>query len=119
QDARRLAATYEEAGIGIVEVDADGRLLRLNKHVCLLLGYSEAELQDRNLFDLTHPGGASVDRFQYQRQVAGEIDGYTLEKRFIRKDGSHRWATITSRSVKDAEGRFLYAVRAQQDISAR
>jgi PAS domain S-box-containing protein len=119
QQQRRLDATYEQAGVGIVEIDAEGRLLRVNKHICQLLGCSEQELLGQCLFDLTHPGDATTDRFQYSRQMAGEIEGYTLEKRFLRKDGSHLWASITSRSVRDAEGRFLYAVRAQQDITAR
>lgn len=119
QDVSRLAATYEAAGVGIVEIDADGRLLRMNKHVGQLLGCSEQELLGRNLFDLTHPDDAITDQAQYRRQVAGEIEGYTLEKRFRQADGGYRWASVTSRSVTDAQGRFLYAVRVQQDITAR
>jgi PAS domain S-box-containing protein len=116
---RRLAATYENAGIGIIEIDAEGKLLRVNAHLRSLLGYSEQELLGRCLFDLTHPDDAVVDREKYRQQVAGEIDGYTLEKRFLRRDGSYHWAGITSRSVRDAEGHFLYAVRVQQDLTAR
>src|SRR4051812_10845995 len=119
QDARRLAATYEAAGVGIVEIDAQGRLLRVNKHVCHLLGRTEPEMLGQNLFELTHPDDAITDQAQYRRQVAGEIDGYTLEKRFLHKDGSLLWASVTSRSVREIDGTFLYAVRVQQDITAR
>ena len=119
EDERRLAATYEQAGIGIVEIDAAGNLLRVNGHLCNLLGREAEALLGRSVFDLTHPADAETDKAQYARQVAGEIDGYSLEKRFRRSDGSYLWASITSRSVKDAEGRFLYAVRVQQDISDR
>nr|WP_237179876.1 PAS domain S-box protein [Rhodoplanes sp. Z2-YC6860] len=119
QGTSRLAATYEAAGVGIVEIDAEGRLLRVNKQVGQLLGYREQELLGRSLFDLTHPDDAITDRAQYARQVAGEIEGYSLEKRFQRPDGSQRWASVTSRSVTDGQGRFLYAVRVQQDITAR
>jgi PAS domain S-box-containing protein len=119
EDERRLAATYEQAGIGIVEIDATGKLLRVNGHLCNLLGLGPDALLGRNVFDLTHPDDAERDKAQYARQVAGEIDGYSLEKRFRRKDGSYLWTSITSRSVKDAEGRFFYAVRVQQDISDR
>jgi PAS domain S-box-containing protein len=118
-EMNRLAATYEAAGVGIVEIDAEGRLLRVNKHVSILLGRSEQELLGRSLFDLTHPDDTITDQAQYRRQVAGEIEGYSLEKRFRLLDGSYRWACITSRSVTDAEGHFLYAVRVQQDITAR
>ena len=118
-DERRLAATYEQAGIGIVELDAAGKLLRVNGHLCNLLGREAEALLGQSVFDLTHPEDAIADKAQYARQVAGEIDGYSLEKRFRRSDGKYLWASITSRSVKDAEGRFLYSVRVQQDISDR
>jgi PAS domain S-box-containing protein len=119
QDARRLAATYEAAGVGIVEIDAGGRLLRVNRQVCQMLGRTEPEILGQNLFDLTHPDDAITDQAQYRRQVAGEIDGYTLEKRFLHKNGSLLWASVTSRSVLETDGTFLYAVRVQQDITAR
>lgn len=119
EDLRRLAATYEQAGIGIVETDRDGRLLRANAHVCDLLGVTAEEALGRSVFDLTHPDDAPADLAQYRRQVAGEIDGYSLEKRFVRKDGGYFWASVTSRSVKDSDGRFQYAVRVQQNISDR
>jgi PAS domain S-box-containing protein len=119
EEERRLAATYEQAGIGIVEIDAGGKLLRVNGHLCKLLGVEPEALLGQNVFDLTHPDDVQHDKAQYARQVAGEIDGYSLEKRFRRNDGSYIWASITSRSVKDDDGRFLYAVRVQQDISDR
>src|SRR5262249_37794661 len=57
--------------------------------------------------------------FEFGRQVAGEIDSYSIEKRFKRKDGSFSWAAVTSSSVRDRDGNFLYGVRIQQDITDR
>jgi PAS domain S-box-containing protein len=119
QQERRLAATYEAAGVGIVETNAEGLVLRLNKYASQLLQRPDQELLGRSLFSVTHPDDAITDQAQYRRQVAGDIESYTLEKRFIVPDGSYRWASVTSRSVTDAQGRFLYAVRVQQDITAR
>jgi PAS domain S-box-containing protein len=116
---RRLAATYENAGIGMAELDAEGKLLRVNGHLRNLIGYPERELLGRSIFDFTHPDEAVADKEKYRQQVAGETEGYTIEKRFRRHDGSHVWVNVTSRSVRDAEGNFLYAVRVQQDVSAR
>ena len=65
------------------------------------------------------PQDVAQDLSQFRRQVAGEIDRYTIEKRLVRKDGSYFWAEVTSSSVRDASGNFLYAVRVQHDISAR
>jgi PAS domain S-box-containing protein len=115
----RLAATYEHVGVGIVEVDQAGRMLRVNQKVCELMGYEAADLLGRSIFDETWPDDVARDLSQFRRQIAGEIDRYTIEKRLARKDGSYVWAEVTSSSVRDAAGNFLYAVRAQHDISAR
>ncbi|MFL5260695.1 MAG: PAS domain S-box protein [Hyphomicrobiales bacterium] len=116
---RRLAATYEHAAIGISEIDREGRLLRINAQVCNLLRYSAEELIGRVVFDCSDPDDADPDREQFRRQVAGEFDGYWIEKRIRRKDGTYFWALLNSSSVTDAEGRFLYAVRIVHDITGR
>ncbi|MCW1991950.1 PAS domain S-box-containing protein [Bradyrhizobium japonicum] len=115
----RLAATYEHVGAGIVEVDQNGRMLRVNQQLCELTGYSAAQLLGRTIFEETHPEDVSEDRGQFQRQLAGEFERYSIEKRIARKDGGHIWAQVTSSSVHDTDGRFLYAVRVQHDITDR
>src|SRR5712672_4190795 len=113
----RLAATYEHVGAGIVEIDRDGRMLRVNQELCELTGYSRQELLGRTIFQETVPEDVEADLQQFNRQLAGEIDRYTIEKRIYRRDGSHFWAEVKSSSVRDAEDRFLYAVRVQHDIT--
>jgi PAS domain S-box-containing protein len=119
QEEQRLAATYQYAPIGIAEVDADGKLLSANAQSCGLLGYSLDEALGRSIFEETVDQSSEADREQFRRQVAGELDRFTIEKRIYRKDGSYVWASITSSSVRDTDGRFLYAVRIQQDITDR
>lgn len=115
----RLAVTYEHVGVGIVEIDQAGRMLRVNRKTCELMGYEAADLLGRSIFNETSPLDVAQDLAQFGRQIAGEIDRYTIEKRLVRKDGSCAWAEVTSSSVRDASGNFLYAVRVQHDISAR
>ncbi|MCT2580791.1 MAG: PAS domain S-box protein [Mesorhizobium sp.] len=119
QQEQRLAATYQHAAIGIAEVNAKGELGRVNGYLADLLGYSADELVGRSVFDATLAENVDADLRQFERQVRGEIDSYRHEKRFIRKDGARVWVAVTSSSVRDSEGRFLYAVRVQQDITAR
>lgn len=119
EQERRLATTYEHAGSGIAEIDAGGRLLRVNLRLCELMDLTADQLIGRSIFDETFSENVEHDREQFQRQVAGIIDRYSVEKRILRKDGSSFWTSVTSSSVRDADGRFLYAVRVQHDITER
>jgi PAS domain S-box-containing protein len=115
----RLAAIYDNVGAGIVEVDEDGRMLRVNQQLCQLTGYSASELLGRTIFQETLPEDVDGDLRQFKRQLAGEIDRYSIEKRIFRNNGDHFWAAVTSSSIQDSAGRFLYAVRVQHDITGR
>lgn len=115
----RLSATYEHAGIGMIETDARGTILRVNARLCALMDYPPEELRGRSIFQETHPDDVGPDLEQFRRQMAGQIECYTIEKRVRKRDGGYFWASITSSSVRDADGRFLYAVRVQQDITDR
>src|SRR5262245_18221094 len=119
EQGQRLAATYEHAGVGIAEVDADGTLQRANADLAALLGYPADELVGSSIFEHTLAEDVTADHAQFIRQVRGELDRYTVEKRFRRSDGGKLWVSVTSVAVRDAAGRFLYAVRVQQDVTAR
>jgi PAS domain S-box-containing protein len=115
----RLAATYEYAGVGIAEVDGEGRLQRVNTYLADLMGRSPKELLGRSVFDADLADHVDDDLTKFRRQVQGEIERYTTEKRFRREDGTIRWVSVTSSSVRDDAGRFLYAVRVQLDVTDR
>jgi PAS domain S-box-containing protein len=119
QQRERWNATYEHAAIGIVEVDAEGRFLRVNEAICSIAGLTREELLGSRLYARTHPGDRDVDEELYRRQVAGDIGVYSLEKRFVRKDGRVIWIAVRSSTVRDANGGFLYGVRVVQDVTDR
>jgi PAS domain S-box-containing protein len=119
QQEQRWNATYEHAAIGIVEIDADGRFLRVNEAICAITGLSREELLGWRLFNRTHPDDRDMDEDLYRRQVKNEIGFYSLEKRFIRKNGRVIWISVRSSTVRDADGNFLYGVRVVQDITER
>lgn len=118
-DAQRLAATYENAALAISEVDAEGRLLRVNGAATVITGYSREELLSRKVFDFTVPDDRDADTASYRRQVAGHLDRYVVEKRLTRKDGRVIWVSVTSSTLCDPAGRFLYGIRVMHDITER
>lgn len=119
EQEQRFAATYEHAAIGISEIAPDGRFLRVNEAICAITGFGREHLLANMLFRHTHPDDADPDRQAFRKQVAGELDFYSIEKRFIRRDGQVIWLSVRSSPVRDANDRLLYVVRVVQDITER
>ena len=119
EQEQRLAATYEHAAIGISEVAPDGSLLRVNEAICAIAGLRREELLAIRLFHHTHPDDADPDREAFRKQVAGELEFYSVEKRFIRKDGRVIWLSVRSSPVRADDGHLLYVVRVVQDVTER
>ena len=117
QNEQRLAAIYKHMSIGMSEVDADGRVMRVNPSACSITGRSPEELLERNIFDGVFTDQHEEDRQLYADLKAGTIDRYTLEKRYRRGDGRDIWMELMCSAVRDAEGKFLFAVRVFQNIT--
>lgn len=115
----RLAVTYENVPAGIAEADRDGRLIRVNEAFVTITGYSRDELLELTFFDISHPDDVERDRSLYDAQVAGEIDNYVVEKRYVRKDGQVIWVEVNASVVREEGGAFSYGVRMVQDITER
>jgi PAS domain S-box-containing protein len=119
ESEQRLRSTYEHAFTSIAEVDAGGRFLRVNEQLSIITGYSRDELLERTFIDITHPEDREPDLDQFRRQMAGEIDAYALEKRYVRKDGHSVWIELSASRVDDVDGRPLYGIRVARDITER
>ncbi len=115
----RFRATFEQAAVGMAHVGLDGRFLRLNKKLCELSGYSAAELKARTFPEITHPDDLGADIAQATALLAGDIPHYSMEKRYIRKDGSTVWANLTGSLVRDDQGRPDYFIAVVEDITRR
>lgn len=119
ESEQRLKATYEHAFAGIAEVSPEGRFLRVNERFCDLVGYSRDELLARTFWDISHPEDNAPERERFRRQMNGEIDVYTVEKRYFHKTGRLVWVELSASRVVDDSGRTLYGVRVVHDISQR
>jgi PAS domain S-box-containing protein len=113
-------AMFDASSVGKVEIDIEtGRFLRANAAMCELVGYSEAELLGRTVFDITHPDERDRDRESLRRMDAGHLPSFDREKRYIRKDGTAVWVRVTANTIRDESGRPLRNTAVIQDLSAR
>jgi len=113
-------AMFEVSGVGKIEVDPKtGRFLRANAAMCEFVGYSEAELLARTVYDITHPNDLHLDREPLRRLLAGASAGFDMEKRYIHKDGNAVWARTTVNAIRDGSGRLLRNTGVIVDLSAR
>ena len=113
----RLAATYNHAMVGIAEIDRTGRFLRANDQFCLMTGYGLEELRSKTFFDITHAADLAKDRELFDEQWSGARQDYTIEKRYIRRDGRVIWVDLAASIVRNEDGSDAYGVRILRDIT--
>ncbi|MBE3076200.1 MAG: PAS domain S-box protein, partial [Actinobacteria bacterium] len=99
----RFRSAFDFAAIGMSMVSEDGRFIRVNRSLCRILGYVEVELLGMTFQEITHPEDLEKD-LRYAHQVlAGEIDHYQMEKRYVHADGHYVWALLSVSSARDSE----------------
>ena len=84
-----------------------------------MLGYSEVELLARTVHDISHPNDVDWDLQQRKRVLAGEVESYQWERRFIHNSGSIVWGHLTCSLVRDADRRPLHFIAQIQDMTER
>ena len=117
--ASELRQTFEKIAIGLAHVAPDGRWLRFNKEIPKITGYPAEELESLTFADITHPDDLDKDLELIGKLTDGEIENYSLEKRYVRKDGSFVWVNIVVSALRDESGRLLYYIASVEDISER
>ncbi|HEY3336742.1 MAG TPA: PAS domain S-box protein [Candidatus Limnocylindrales bacterium] len=115
----RWRGIFDNAAVGVAQVDLEGRWVRVNGKLAAITGYAPEELVGRTFADITHPDDVEEDRAQRARLLAGEIDTYTLEKRYLRKDGRETWVNLTVSLARGVDGQPDVLITVVQDISAR
>ncbi len=120
QSDEKYRAVFEQAAIGMGRVNfTDARWIDVNDAFCRMLGYSCEEICAIPWPQMTHPEDVELDLLPFQRMAKGELERYTVEKRFIHKHGHAVWARLTLSLVRDRQGRPDYEVAIIEDITER
>ncbi len=102
--------SFESAAIGLAVVDLKGRWRKVNQSLCEIVGYTPQEMMSMNFRDLTHHDDLEEERKLVKKLVAGEINYYALEKRYLHKEGQVIGILLTVTLVRDAGGAPLYFI---------
>ena len=93
---RRYRAIFEQAEVGVAQIDSlAGRFVQVNHKYCEILGMTEAEMLAASFMSITHPDDLAADLENMERLRSGMIGSFTMEKRYVRKDGSIVWVILS------------------------
>ncbi len=117
ESEQRFRAIFENSATSIALSDSDWMILTANPSFQDLFGYEINELQQMQMGQLSHPDDLPEEKENVQRMVAGEIDSFQLEKRYLRKDCSIFWGRTIGSLIRDESGEPRYGLMLINDIT--
>lgn len=116
----RFRAMVEHAAVGVAEIEvATGRFLTVNRRLCEMVGRTEEELRSATFLSITHPEDLQLHDEKAEELQTGKIKFYSLEKRYLRKDGAIVWVNITVSPLSKPGEKPGSTMIVVEDISAR
>lgn len=119
ENEERFRAVFEGTSIGIALVGFDMKVLGINPAFERMLGYTLEEFSKLRNLEYLHPDDAMVDAKLYMEMLKGKRDHYTVDKRYIRKDGQIIWGRQNLSVVRSADGKPMYFIAMIEDITER
>lgn len=119
QSKQHFQAYFETSPIGMAATSVEKGWLEVNEAMTEILGYSETELKQKTWTELTHPDDLQADLDQFSRLLSGEIDDYSIDKRFIHKSGRIVPTHLSVRALRKPDGQADYCVALLEDITER
>ncbi|OPY29642.1 MAG: putative diguanylate cyclase [Methanocella sp. PtaU1.Bin125] len=119
ESEERFRATFEQAAVGIAHVSLDGHYIRVNEKYCDIVGYSCDEMVLRTYQDITYQEDLKADEALVRELLEGKKATGTIEKRYIRKDGSLIWVNLTVSIARTPDGAPEYFIAVAADMTKR
>ena len=110
---------FDDSPTGMVLADLDLQVLDANPAFASFLGRELDEIIGHSVASYSEPGDMLLSRRRHERLLAGETSHYSMDKRYVRADGSLIWGELTVSLLRDDRGRPLATYAQVQDISAR
>jgi PAS domain S-box-containing protein len=115
----RMRLYFERQLVGMAITSPDKAFLQVNDRMCQMFGYAREELIQHTWADLTYPEDLPTNVANFNDLAAGRVDGFTAEKRFIRKDGAILYSSIAVGCVRNPDGTLDFVLLLVEDITDR
>lgn len=115
----QFESAFEQAAVGMAHTGVDGKWLRVNNKLCEMLGYSAKELIKQKFQDITHPEDMSISLKALRDLLDNKISQTSIEKRYLKRDGSIIWVKVTTAIIRGADKKPEYFTTVVEDISRR
>ena len=119
ENEERFRAIFQQAGVGVAQIDLEGRVEIANDRYCDVVGHSHQDLVGKATREMTHRQDLDAELAIMPRLLAGEVESLSIEKRYIRKDGSIVWASMCRTVVRDGHGRPKSFIAVVEDVTER
>jgi two-component system, cell cycle sensor histidine kinase and response regulator CckA len=116
---KTLQAIFDQAAVGIAQIGLNGEWLSVNQRYCEMLGYSKAELLTKTLHEINHPDECGEVLAGRRQLLEGSISSHSMEKRYIRKDGTVFWGRLNRTLVRDNDNQPKFFIALVEDITER
>lgn len=113
----QFRSVFEQSPVGSVFVGLDKRFFKCNPAFCTFLGYEENELIGKAISDVTFPDDVESGMKELKLIAEGKLSFFSVQKRYVRKDGAVVWGEVTISLVRDALGKPSYFLPVIKDIT--
>ncbi len=119
ENEERFRRIFDEGPLGMAIVNLDCYFVRVNAELCHILDYTPEELQELTFQEVTHPEDLPASLEQLEKVLRGEVSGFQMEKRYIRKNGAVIWANLSASLIWRDEETPLYYLIMVEDVTER
>jgi PAS domain S-box-containing protein len=119
ESEERFRAVFDQAAVGISLVHPSGQFIGINQRYCDLVGYTKSEMLQLTFQEITYPEDIELNLEYRQQLYSGQIETFSMEKRYICKDGRLQWVNLTVSLMRDSAGVPKYTISVVEDIQER
>ena len=119
QSRKAFQNYFQNCSVGMSVTSPEKNWLEVNDRLCQMLGYSKEELVTLNWVDVTYHDDIDLNLKMFGELTAGKVDRYELDKRFVRKDGSLLYTTLSTVCERNPDGSVHHLLSSYVDVTAR